>query len=90
VGGGFVVRESDRLRERVAYSLFQSGESQPCFLLSPVERQPRVIQEFADGELWWMSSVKDCGDDVGHEESEVEKTRDIGRDNALAFRDVIE
>jgi hypothetical protein len=65
---------------------FGRREPEPCSLLAPFERQSRVIQEFANGELWRVSFVEGGGDDVRRMEGEAEASRGAGRAERWSMR----
>ena len=60
-----------------------SGEAQSLALFGPVERQVLPLSQPARGELRRLLAVQDGGDDIGREEREAEKTRDVGADDVF-------
>jgi hypothetical protein len=50
---------------------------------------PQWIVRDLEGNFWRVPSVEDRGDNVRREEGKAEEACGIGRDDTLAFRDVV-
>ena len=61
----------------------RSGEAQNLALFGPVERQVLPLSQPARGEPRRLLAFQDGGDDIGREEAEAEKTRDVGADDVF-------
>jgi len=63
----------------------RSGEAQNLALFGPVERQVLPLSQPARGELRRLLAFQDGRDDIGREEGEAEKARDVGADDVFLF-----
>ncbi len=61
----------------------RSGEAQNIALFGPVERQVLPLRQPARGELRRLFAFQDGRNDIGREEGEAEKARDVGADDVF-------
>ncbi len=59
----------------------RSGEAQNLALFGPVERQVLPLSQPVRGEFRRLLAFQDGRDDIGREEREAEKARDVGADD---------
>ena len=68
----------------------RSGEAQNLALFGPVERQVLPLSQPARGELRRLLAFQDGRDDIGREEAEAEKTRDVGADDVFLLGNLLQ
>ncbi|MGC1875923.1 MAG: hypothetical protein WA699_13990, partial [Pseudolabrys sp.] len=76
-------RESELVAQTLNLALQSKPEISPLFV--PIERQSRVIEEFARRQFRGMLSTKDRADNIWRQQRETEQPRRIGRNYILRF-----